>query len=56
MKETDSKPPTPPPPEDNQTFREAPEAEPTDPKKNLAHQGIEQDPIPKHRKYPKPLR
>lgn len=56
MKETDSKPPTPPPPDDNKTVREAQEAGPTDPKKNSVDGGAEQDPLPKPRKYPRPLR
>jgi hypothetical protein len=56
MKDTDSKPPTPPPPEDSKTVREVPMAQPTDPKKDSAPEGTGRVSIPKPRKYPKPLR
>ncbi|MFT5153573.1 MAG: hypothetical protein ACI841_003574 [Planctomycetota bacterium] len=56
MKETDSKPSTPPAPDDNKSVREEAEGEAKEPNKDYGEEGTEREHAPKPRKYPKPLR
>ncbi|MFT4543154.1 MAG: hypothetical protein ACI835_005623 [Planctomycetota bacterium] len=56
MKDSDSKPSTPPLPDENKSVRPATEGEAKEPNKDSSQEGTEQELAPKPRKYPKPLR